>query len=531
MKRLFFRLLVINVLLVFLPIVSVFYLDTFERQLLARLERSMVQEGRVFAAALAGGDVGGEALRIMINLAGRVESRIRVLDSSGRVLADSAVDSAPVENSSSGNRTTTSARDEVLYRTLVPPARRVLDALSPPEPPLPAAEFYGDTSLLDGPEIAAALDGRYGAATRVSPGGQRSVTLYSAIPIVDSSGVVTGAVLVSRSTFRILDDLYQLRLDIIRIFVYSVLVAIAVNALLSLTITRPLRKLRDRSEQLLMPERDLRTSIRTGFPALRRRDEIGDLSRSLRELWNRLASQIAVMDDFSADILHEVKNPLAAIRSSAEVIGAELSGERPLTTDEMAEVTPFVDAVLNESGRIDRLLGELREITQLDAHLQWEETQRVPIGPFIDEVATLYQTRAADGGISIRRTTSARCTDVALNVNRDRLYQLVGNILDNALDFAAASVWIDLDCADNCVVLTISDDGAGIPSGSLPKVFDRFFTERDTRADHDGLGLAVCKSIADGYGGSLVARSEPSSAASGKSGPTTHFVLTLPLCA
>jgi two-component system sensor histidine kinase ChvG len=569
-RRLSVRLLVVYLLLLFLPIGSFLYLDTFETQLLEILERAMVQEGRLMASALSGRDLEAEALRIMTNLAGRVESRIRVVDQKGRLLADSAVDSPTAGATSVGTGSWSasdprallpagdegSVRDELLYRVVVPPVRRVVDVFSPPVPPLPSAEFYGSAPVLSGREIDAALAGRYGAATRVSTGGQRSVTLYSAIPIVAPDTSISGAVLVSRSTFRILGDLYRLRLDIIRIFLISVAAALILSGLLSLTITRPLRKLRDRAELLLQPGSNLRESVRTGFPSLRRRDEIGDLSRSLQELWRRLESRIGLIDGFSADILHEVKNPLAAIRGSAEVVATELGNagrgggdgggatEEPDGTNRAertgrgdtasagSELAPFVETILQETGRIDRLLGELREITRIDTHLEWEDVEAVPVASLVREVVALYglrgSKRGASGGVgrsdgtggpgdatpvAVTVAIDPAAEDSILRVNEDRLRQVLGNLLDNAVDFARTDVGVVLSAAGVqpswTITIAVEDDGPGIPPRDTEQIFRRFYSGRTERQGHDGLGLAVCRAIVEGYGGSITARNRP----------------------
>lgn len=543
MRRLSFRLLIFNVLLLFLPIGSFLYLDTFETQLLEKLERAMVQEGRMMASALSGRDLEVESLRIMTNLSGRVESRIRVLDSEGRLLADSAVDS-PVAAASTVDTTATwtdqyriestdndegSARDELLYRVVVPPVRRAIDVISPPQPALPSAEYYSGQTLLSGPEIDAALAGRYGAATRVSTGGQRSVTLYSAIPVVAANETVGGVVLVSRSTFGILGDLYRLRLEIIRIFIYSVAAAVVLSVLLSLTITRPLRKLRDRTELLLLPGSKLHEAIRTGYPSLRRRDEIGDLSRSLQELWKRLESRIDLIDDFSADILHEVKNPLAAIRSSAEVVATELS-ERGDSTEPggtNSELAPFINTILQETGRIDRLLGELREITRIDTHLEWEDREPVAAAELLRETTELYALRGKSDGtgaaVAVTATIDPELERVTLAVNRDRLRQVLGNLLDNALDFASSKIRVALlpdPKTPGSIGITVEDDGPGIPLQDADRVFHRFYSGRSERDGHDGLGLAVCRAIVEGYAGSITAQNRP--------GGGARFTVVLP---
>lgn len=593
MRGLSFRLLAFNVLLIFLPVGSMLYLNTFEKQLLEQQERAMVQEGRLLAAALSGagiyitagdtiadtsgGDLETKALFILKNLDDRVESRLRVVDGKGQLIADSAVlghrtpvltespklsirGSLPEAYASEAER---SVREVPLYQIVVPPLRRLIDIFSPPEVPIASAEFYSGKSLLDGSEIRAALEGRYGAATRISTGGQRSVTLYSALPIVggaateggDENGTI-GAVLVSRSTYRILGNLYRLRLDIITIFLYSLAFAVVLSLLLSLTITRPLRKLRDRAETLLLPESNLHEAVRAGFPALRHHDEIGDLSRSLRALWGRLADRVDVIDDFTSDTLHEIKNPLAAIRSSAEVTATELEEllEAPLRlhpADEsrdrqsLEDMKSFLERILKETGRIDRLLGELREITRIDTHLAWEETEVIPVVGFIRELCAFYQPRAEERGILVRfEAGAARENEVSgsakaaraagesvkptgegvkpaaksvraagekdffLKMNKDRFRQVLTNLMENGLDFARSELFVSVAQADSApgyMEIMVGDDGRGIGERDRERIFNRFFSNRKERGDHAGLGLAICRSIVEGYGGRITA--------------------------
>ena len=246
-SRIGVRLLAFNALLVFLPAAGVLFLDTYERRLLADQERSMVLQGRVLAATLSGRGrlVDQEVLHTLVQLDQRSEARFRVIDRDARVLADSsrlgpkflaeAGDSAPAASS----------RESWLYRAGSLPFR-LYRRLGPPDPRPEPADVYGG-SALEGPEIRAALAGRYGAATRISSGGQRSVTLYSAIPILDGDKVV-GAVVVSQSTYRILQALYDVRVGVFQVFLASLGAAVVLSLVLSKTIARPLVQLRNQAD-------------------------------------------------------------------------------------------------------------------------------------------------------------------------------------------------------------------------------------------------------------------------------------------
>lgn len=253
LSRISVRLLAFNILLVFLPIASFLTLDTYEQQLLRALEHALVQQARILAAALAGADSIGpeEATRLLELLQQQHEARLRVVDTQGRLLADSSrigpkqsSEQTVSQNSSEGEESEIDAQSSLLYRLASFPVRLYRRTLKAPQPPLESGEFYSDREVLLGEEVIEALEGRYGASTRISTGGQRSVTLYSAVPVL-SGGQIRGAVLVSQSTYRILRELYILRLEIFQIFLISLTAAVVISLLMSTTISRPLRRLRN----------------------------------------------------------------------------------------------------------------------------------------------------------------------------------------------------------------------------------------------------------------------------------------------
>jgi two-component system sensor histidine kinase ChvG len=345
------RVLAFNALIVFVPIAGILSLGTYERQLLDSLERSLVQQGRVFAAGLedAGPRLQAAAVRLLTSLRQRREARLRVVDIHGTLLADSSSIEPPDSSAAAGGSQAgsggpagapgaagaginagaaggstippagaaqpapRSAQEAFLYRLASFPIRVWRRYLRPPQPPTESDEFYSGARVLDGPEIKDALAGNYGAATRITSG-QQSITLYSAIPVFQA-GKVIGAVLVSQSTFRILSDLYTLRLDIFRLFLWSALTAVVLSLFVSATITVPIRRLRDQAHAVLDP----RGRLVGGMVPSRARDEVGELSRSLAELTARLERHMRLLESFASDVSHELKNPLASIRAAAEL--------------------------------------------------------------------------------------------------------------------------------------------------------------------------------------------------------------------
>lgn len=500
LSRISVRLLVWNVLLVFLPAAGFFYLDVYETQLLDGQERAMVQEGRLLAAALGGQGAldAGRSRELLGRLQGRTGARLRIYDRQGKILTDSAHLGPQRAEPTSVSRPipdSPRSRDSLLYKvgaslyrlyqSVVTDAPDLGRKLAPPAP-----------AFL--PEVQAALDGRYGAATRPTGDGYSSMTLTSAIP-VRSQGQVVGAVLVSQSTLRILRALGVVRLAIFKIFLGSVAVAAVLSLFLSATIARPLRRLRDEANDLL----DRRGRLRGRFRGSNKADEIGDLARSLERLTVRLEEHQRSLEAFAADVSHEFKNPLASIRAATEML-AEVEAPE--------DRHRFLTLVEREIARMERLLTGVREVTEIDAHLEAGEAAPVDLSGLAREVIEGVRRRA-DKGVEIM--LQAPSGPLPVRASAERLTQVFENLLDNALGFSPPDGKVTLTLAPdgNAVLLRVDDSGPGIPETHLARVFDRFFSYRPgephARNGHTGLGLAIVKAIVEGYGGTVSAGNRP----------------------
>ncbi len=503
------RLAAFNLLLVFLPAAGFLYLDTYEERLLAAQERSMVQQGRILAAALSGRDAldPAEAERVLVELGLRTTSRLRVFDARGEVVADSSLLGPRREPDEALPSEAPTVRTNWLYRVgagVFVLFNRLLGRDGPDlreaTATLPPAD-YG---------VQAALAGRYGAATRKSPG-QRSVTLYSAIPIA-SGEVVVGAVQVSQSTLRLLRDLYEVRLAVFQAFLVSVLVAIVLSIFVSGTIARPLKRLRRQASDLL----DRRGRLKGRFTGSKRLDEIGDLARTLAELSRRLGDHLSFTESFAADVSHEFKNPLASIRTATEMLA---EAESP------ADRRRFLLMVEAEVARLQKLLSTVREVTQIDSQIDAEARISVALPRLLTDLVDAMRLRAAKRQVRFLLDTPPE--PLAVAASADRLAQAFENVLDNALSFApdGSIVWVSLGHEAGEAVLRVSDQGPGIPPEHLGRIFDRFFSYRPNdagaRRDHAGLGLAIVKAIVEGYGGTVTA-------ANGTAGGAA-FTIRLPL--
>jgi two-component system sensor histidine kinase ChvG len=511
-SRISLRLFAFNVLLVFLPIGGVLFLDTYERHLLDAQERTMAQEGRLLAAAIEARDrVDGEdARRILIQLEQRQLARLRVVNLVGEVVADSALLGPRRENGEPVASETTpvsSAERSFLYRIGSLPFRLIRGRT--PEM-VPVADTEGGSNLLSRQEIRSALDGRYGAATRVSPPPRRSVTLHIAIP-VRIEDTVEGAVLVSQSTGRILQALDAVRLDVFKVFLLSLGAAVILSLVAATTIARPLARLRRRAGDIL----DRRGRLRGGFTASDRRDEIGDLERALAELTRQLEQHLRATEAFAADVSHEFKNPLASIRTAADMA---------LEDVEPAERKRFLAMIQKDVARMERLLSEAREISRIDARLDEEERSEVVLDHLLSALVESFRLRNADSGLQFDLALAD--ADVAVFASADRLTQALENLIDNAISFSPVGgrITIAMKADAESAEMTIADEGPGIPDEHRDRIFSRFFTYRpndEAGSNHTGLGLALARSIVESHGGTVTSEA--------RSGGGTKMMMVLPL--
>ena len=511
LSRLPVRLLAFNILLVFLPAAGILFLDTYENHLLEAQERTMAQEGRLLAAAIeASGDVDADhARRILVQLGQRHLARLRVVNRAGEVLADSAT-LGPRRESDPVRPTDTISpagpQESMLYRIGSLPVRitrRLLGGDATDNPKIDGVE-----GVLRGSEVRAALAGRYGAATRVVPGPPRTVMLYIAIPIRIEGGV-DGAAVVSQSTSRIMNALYAVRLDVFKVFLLSLAAAVALTLVVATTIARPIARLRHRAEEIL----DRRGRLTGGFEPSQRTDEIGDLERALAQLTHRLEEHLVHTESFAADVSHEFKNPLASIRTAADMA---------LEVTEEDQRRRFLEMVLRDVARMERLLTEAREISSIDAHLDDEDREPVNLEEILSGLVESFRIRSEGTGPTVRLENAS--SGAVVSGSADRLTQVFENLLANAVSFSPAGGAVEVRIRDsgNEVETLISDEGPGIPEEHRQRIFSRFFSYRPDNDDegHTGLGLAIVRAIVEGYGGRIDFRN--------LSGGGVEFVVTLP---
>ena len=504
MNRIALKILTFNLLLVFLPIGSFMFLDIFEEQLLRALENSLVQQGRLISAALSGtpsitADTAADFIRRMER---KHTARYRILDRNGDLLADSAIiaekeSGAAVSGAQAAQPKDT--RDSFMYQVASSPVRMFRRFFLPPVPS-EEAPIYPE-NLKEGPEVKAALNGNYGSFTRISSGGQISVTLYSALPVIHDNSVI-GVAVVSQSTFRILQDLYEVRLSLFKIFLYSIAAAGLLTIISAITISFPLNRLREEALVSLAP----RSKDKIAYSYTTRSDEIGDLARSLTRLSTEVRDHVQYIESFASDVSHEFKNPLASIRAAVEMTKIAKNDE---------DKEKFLSIITEETESLKALLTGLRELSRLD--MKDEELSKEYIS--IRETAeNIYARLGKPQSLEIAENISG---DGRVLIEGILLEQVFSNLLSNSSDFSPPDSVITIrleypEGKESKLGITVIDRGPGFDPDSIGNIFDRFYSYRPGQGDkkpefaaeaepHSGLGLAIVKSIIHYWQGSIEA--------------------------
>lgn len=276
------------------------------------------------------------------------------------------------------------------------------------------------------------------------------------------------------------------------------LVALGVNLLASLLlhlfVARPVLRLSAAADQVRMQR-----ARAISLPDLEdRKDEIGDLARSLETMTRALSERMDAIERFAADVSHEIKNPLTSIRSALETL--------PLVKTE-AQREKLTALLQQDVRRLDRLITDISNASRLDAELSRDRPRPVDLSILLAEIVGVYETTAREGEPHVALTS--RAGEPVRVLGRDGpLGQVFRNLIDNARSFSppGGEVRVVIAQTDGEVRVTVDDDGPGIPSENLETVFERFYTSRPRGAafgSNSGLGLSIVRQIVEAHGGTV----------------------------
>lgn len=372
--------------------------------------------------------------------------------------------------------------------------------------------------------VQSLLDPAADGATVIRRGNDPTGSLYAAAsPISGATGTV-GIVVVTTAAGEI-DELVRTERDqLLQMFAIALLVSIVLSLVLASTVANPLADLaaaaelgRDKNARKMSPTR-VRIPDLTGRP-----DEIGRLSGALRGMVGALYDRIDSNEQFAADVSHEIKNPLASLRSAVGTL-------RVARTDEQR--TRLLDVIDHDVRRLDRLVSDISNASRLDSELVKEEEEEFDLVRTLTNLSQFHGEEARKKGVDF--ITDLPNDAIRISGLEARLAQVFVNLVTNAISFCqegdAVRLWTRQ--RENRVLVVVEDTGPGIPEEALNKVFDRFYSERPEKqfGNHSGLGLAISKQIIEAHGGVIWAENIRPTEADATSDPLgARFVVGLPI--
>lgn len=480
------RILAVNILAVALLAGSLFYLDNYRNRLIeerlaqAGLQLSMITDSLKFVEA-------DRTAELIVEFAIHLNGRIRVYDQQGVKVLDSFKLAEPTYQ-------LVDPETEPWRKDAARFLDRSVEYIVSANPVKKYLEPESDT-LNNWPILKQVVDSS-SPTSMFNYAEDRTPVIIAASKTVDDDATI----LLTSNARDITRIVRAERSSVILVMLTAVIVSVLLSLFLARTIVRPIRKLAQAAVRVRMgrePELNI--------PKMpERRDEIGQLARALSDMSGALRHRIDATEAFSADVSHEIKNPLASLRSALEGL------ERLKDPDLQDKLI----AVANDDvRRIDRLITDISDASRVDAELARTKFEPVDIGGMIEQLLAARERRKENTAVEIAYARPGRGITTIMG-DDGRLERVFSNLLDNAVSFSPAGGLIEIMATPDGeeVIVSISDEGPGVPQDQRDKIFHRFHSDRPVEEEfgrHSGLGLAIAKTIVEGHEGQIQVKNRP----------------------
>ena len=230
-----------------------------------------------------------------------------------------------------------------------------------------------------------------------------------------------------------------------------------------------------------------------------RNDELGALSNSLDDMTNELQKRISHAENFSTDLVHEIRNPLTSLKSASEILHE---------TENQEQRNKLIDILNHDVQRIERLITDYSQMLKDEVALSKEKMKKINLkliaSSVVDDFNNIYEAKR---GIKIILKDPNNQEDFFINGIENRIEQIIANLLDNSISFSDNNKKILVEVLKDQrekIVLKVIDEGKGFKETSTKKIFDRFYSNRpDNFGEHSGLGLNIVKNLVDLHGATI----------------------------
>jgi two-component system sensor histidine kinase ChvG len=473
------RILAVNILTLGIFALAILTLDAYRNQLQNERAGRIENEAQLAAAAI-GQLPAAQREEFIARLGKRTSTRVRVYDEDGSLAADGWTLSGP----------TYEFRDpaaEAWRKGLARAVDRGFAWLVGEKMPEDFAEPSVDRASA-WEEVAES------ARTR-----QPSVNVRSAAdltPVFSAASPVAGGstLLITANDRDFTRTVRAQRRTLIGVLIAATVLSILLSLFLARTIVRPLRRIALAAHRVRLGRaREVRVPR---LPS--RRDEIGMLARSVSDMSQSLRHRIDQIEAFAADVTHELKNPLASLRSAVDSLDR---------VDDPKLRSQLLDVVRQDVLRLDRLIGDISEAARTDAELARARFEPVDLGALVDQIARSWEGRRLTGDVRIAFARPRKGSTMVLG-EPGRLARAIDNLIDNAVSFSPPGGLVEVVASHvgDTILVRIDDEGPGVPDALREAIFNRFHSVRPESEDfgrHSGLGLAIARAIVEGHDGEI----------------------------
>ena len=515
------KIITFNLLAILVLVSGVLFLNPFRDSLVYQREKAILTEARLIAGFLGSQIVevpadapAPDADTVLSGIELSVASSLFLYDASGGLITSRDFEARPTAFAPLQPQERSTAITDTLDAIWMSIARLMGQDLNRPN-------VKTDNALLVANLVEGALT--EGTQVRTSEDLHGNTIFTVATPIMHQ-GAPIGVIAMASAAGEIDGLVRAEREQILQMFVIAILVSVGLSLVLASTIANPLSDLAAAAE--IGRERNARkfSPSRVRIPDLTARpDEIGRLSGALRGMVTALYDRIDANEQFAADVAHEIKNPLASLRSAVTSLR---------TTKREDHREKLLDVIEHDTVRLDRLVSDISNASRLDSELVKEEEEPFDLLNMIANLSDYLGAEAREKGVEF--ITDMPNDPIVIEGLESRLAQVFVNLLTNAISFCedgdAIRIWVRK--RENRVLVVVEDTGPGIPEQALTKIFNRFYTERpqDHFGNNSGLGLAISKQIVEAHGGVIWAENIRPTDADVTSEPLgARFVVGLPV--
>ena len=303
---------------------------------------------------------------------------------------------------------------------------------------------------------------------------------YLTAPIINNNKVY-GVIILYYPMTNQGEDLGFISLNIFSFFILFILIMIFLSLVFSQSLVSPIKKL----SKLTILERERINENKIKYP--KRKDEIGVLADEIQNMSRELKSQIEQLEKFSADVSHELKNPLTSLQSAIELISKDSLSKQNKKI--------LIKNIFNDLSRMNQLITDISNFTRIKAEIELEKNQYINLNNFLDEIPKIFTNNNKEVEFIIKKNNK----NLEVIANKNKLIQVFINLIENSISFVPKKSKILLELTqlnETRVCIKIYDQGEEIDLKDSEKIFQRFYSDRtENIKNHSGLGLSIAREI------------------------------------